>query len=202
MRLYQFLVWLFRGISRLLGVKISGRENIPAEGAVVVIANHRCWVDIILMALAAHPRRVHFMAKSEYGNIKLLNWLIYHLGSFTVERGESDIKAIKTALGYLKQGEVVGIFPEGTRNRTDEPLLPFKEGAFMIAARGKAQVVPMAFFDAKRYLKFGKPNPQVLVGEAMDLDGFVNEKGRPDALAASNEAKHRLEKMLQIKQEL
>ncbi len=202
MRLYQFLVWLFRGISRLLGVKISGRENIPAEGAVVVIANHRCWIDIILMALAAAPRRVHFMAKSEYGNIKLLNWLIYHLGSFTVERGESDIKAIKTALGYLKQGEVVGIFPEGTRNRTDEPLLPFKEGAFMIAARGKAQVVPMAFFDAKRYLKFGKPNPQVLVGEAMDLEGFVNEKGRPDALAASNEAKHRLEKMLQIKQEL
>lgn len=167
----------------------------PKEGAVVLIANHRHWSDIVLMALAAWPRQVHFMAKSEYSRNKLLNWLIYHLGSFTVERGEADLKAIKTALKYLKQGEVVGIFPEGTRNRGEE-LLPFKEGAFMLAYRAKAQVVPLALSNAERYLSVGGERPTAKMGSAYGLDGFVKENNKPDDMAAAEFARAGLEKML------
>lgn len=189
------MVAVFSAFSRLLGVKIAGRENLPPEGAVVLIANHRHWSDIVLMALAAYPRQVHFMAKSEYGHNKFLDWLIYHLGSFTVERGEADMKAIKTALGYLRKGEVLGIFPEGTRNHQDG-LLPFKEGAFMLAARGRARVVPLALFDAERYLKLGKPDPRAVLGEPLALDNLLDEQGKFDSPAAAEYAKERLEKML------
>ena len=186
---------VFTVFSGLLGVKFTGRSNMPTKGAVVLIANHRHWSDIVLMALAAYPRQVHFMAKSEYGHNKLLDWLIHHLGSFTVERGEADMRAIKTALGYLRKGEVVGIFPEGTRNRQSE-LLPFKEGAFLLASRAKAKVVPLAMHDAERYLKLGRPNPRVMMGEAFVLDDFVDGQGKFDGAAAADYAKAQLEKIL------
>lgn len=198
MRLYCFFIYALGAISRLLGVKFGGKENMPKEGAVVLIANHRHWSDIVLVALAAWPRQVHFMAKSEYGENRLLNWLIYHLGSFTVERGEADIKAIKTALKYLKKGEVVGIFPEGTRNRGDE-LLPFKEGAFMLAHRAKAQVVPLALGNAERYVGISKPRPTADMGQAYALDGFLNEAGKLDDKAAAKFAHDGLEKLLNSK---
>lgn len=200
MRLYCFFIYALGAISKLLGVKFSGRENMPKDGAVVLIANHRHWSDIVLMALAAWPRRVHFMAKSEYGNNKLLNWLIYHLGSFTVERGEADLKAIKTALKYLKQGEVVGIFPEGTRNHGEE-LLPFKEGAFMLAYRAKAKVVPLALTNAERYLGLGGARPAADMGEAYELGRFLNEAGKLDDKAAAEFARADLNDLLKQKAE-
>lgn len=196
MGLYKFLVWVFTLFSKFMGVKITGRENVPQEGAVVVIGNHRWWSDIVLMALAAYPRQVHFMAKSEYGKNPLLDWLMKHLGSFTVERGEADIRAIKTALGYLKKGEVVGIFPEGTRNRTEEQMLPFKEGAFVLAFRGKAKVLPLAISDAESYAKLGKPCSAVQIGEAVDLQTFLNEEKKFDSLAAAESSRKIIGQML------
>lgn len=195
MRLYRFLVAVFRFISAILGVKFRDCDKLPGEGAVVLVANHRHWSDIVLMALAAYPRQVHFMAKSEYGKNKFLDWLIYHLGSFTVERGEADMKAIKTSLGYLRKGEVVGIFPEGTRNH-GKALLPFKEGAFLLASRGRAMVVPLAIFHAGRYLKLGKPRPNVVMGEAFAADGFPDEQGKFDSKIAAEYTRERLQKML------
>ncbi len=196
MRLYKFLIWVFTLFSKLMGVKITGRENVPQEGALVVIGNHRYWSDIVLMALAVYPRQVHFMAKSEYGKNRLLDRLMKHLGSFTVERGEADIRSIKTALGYLKKGEVVGIFPEGTRNKTEEEMLPFKEGAFVLAFRGKARILPLAISDAEHYAKPGKPDSAVQVGEAVDLHAYINEEKKLDSLAAAEASRELIGQML------
>lgn len=196
MRLYDFLVDLFSLLARLFGVKISGREQVPQTGPLVVIGNHRCWTDILLMALAVYPRHVHFMAKSEYGQNKPLDWLIRHCECFKVERGEVDVKAIKTALGYLKKQEVLGIFPEGTRNRTEAPLLPFKEGAFMIAARGKAQVLPLTISHAERFFKLGRPKAEVRIGAAFSLDAFQNEQGKFEPAQAAAYAGEQIKKML------
>lgn len=195
MGLYRFLIYIFKGFSWLMGVRIYDRDNLPKDGPLVVIANHRCWSDIVLMALAVYPRQVHFMAKSEYAHNPILKFLIKHLGSFTVDRGEADIRAIKTALGYLRAGEVVGIFPEGTRNR-GEGLLHFKEGAFMIAFRGKARVLPLAIRNAERYVKMGRPNSAVNIGESFELGGFLDEKRKFDADAATAYSEERLKKML------
>ncbi len=196
MRLYRIIAFFFRFFSKLVGVRFSGKDKVPANGPVVVIANHRHWSDIVLMALAVYPRQVHFMAKSEYGQNHFFNFLIKHLGSFLVERGEADMRAIKTALGYLKQGEVVGIFPEGTRNKTKQELLPFKPGAFVLAQRGKAQVLPLAISNAVNYAGFRKPRTTVQVGEPFDLDGFLDERKKINAPAAADFAHQRIEKML------
>lgn len=195
MLLYRFLIYVFKAFSWLQGVRFYNRQNVPMEGPLVVIGNHRCWSDIALMALAVYPRQVHFMAKSEYGKNRILGFLIKHLGSFMVERGEADIKAVKTALGYLKKGEVVGIFPEGTRNR-GEGLLPFKEGAFMIASRGKAKIVPLAIRDAEAYARFGKPCSSVEIGESFELSGFLDERSKFDAKTATLYSEQIIEKML------
>lgn len=198
MWLYKFLIYVFKAFSRLQGVRFYNRQNVPGEGPLVVIGNHRCWSDIALMALAVYPRQVHFMAKSEYSKNRILGFLIKYLGSFMVERGEADIKAVKTSLGYLKKGEVVGIFPEGTRNREDG-LLPFKEGAFMIASRGKAKILPLAIRDAEAYAKFGKPRSSVDIGECFELGGFLDERNKFDAKAAATYSERIIEKKLNEK---
>lgn len=196
MWLYRIIAFVFRGFTRLMGVRFTGKQNVPAEGAVVVIGNHRHWSDIVLMALAVYPRQVHFMAKSEYSQNRFFNFIIHYLGSFTVERGEADIRAIKTALGYLKQGEVVGIFPEGTRNKTDKLLLDFKPGAFVLASRGKAQVLPLAIYNAPNYASLRKPRTAVQVGEPFSLADFLDEKKKFAPQPAADFALATVEKML------
>lgn len=194
--LYKLVVMFFIGLSRVLGVKFIGREKVPRDGALIAVANHRHWSDIVLLALAIYPRQVHFMGKSEYGQSRFLRFLMKHLGAFTVERGEADMKAIKTALGYLRQGEIVGIYPEGTRNKTAELLLPFKEGSFMLAARGKAMVVPVALCNAPNYIGFSRPRPVVIVGDAIDPKDFLDANGKPDNTALADAVRDEIEKML------
>lgn len=194
--LYKLVVMFFSVLSAILGVKFSGRDKVPREGALVAVANHRHWSDIVLLALAIYPRQVHFMGKSEYGKSRFLAFLMKILGAFTVERGEADIKAIKTALGYLRRGEVVGIYPEGTRNKTDEVLLPFKEGSFMLASRGKALVVPVALTDAPNYIGLRRPRPRVIVGDPIDPRNYTAENGKPDNTALAEAVRNDIEKML------
>lgn len=194
--LYKIVVKFFGLLSVLLGVKIYGRENVPKDGALIAVANHRTWSDIVLLALAIYPRQVHFMGKSEYAKSRFLAFLIKILGAFTVERGEADIKAIKTALGYLRKKEIVGIYPEGTRNRTEELLLPFKDGAFMLATRGKALVVPVALQNAANYTAFWRPRPRVFIGEPIDPQQYTGENGRPDHVLLSAAVRESIEKML------
>lgn len=194
--LYKLVVMFFSVLSKILGVKFIGLEKVPREGALIAVANHRHWSDIVLLALAIYPRQVHFMGKSEYAESAFLRFLMKQLGAFTVERGEADMKAIKTALGYLRKGEVVGIYPEGTRNKTDELLLPFKEGSFMLAARGKAMVVPVALSDAPNYIGFKRPRPVVIVGDVIDPADHLGANGKPDNSALTEAARNEIEKML------
>lgn len=196
MWLYRVIAIFFSCLSKLFGVRFSGRQQVPQDGALVVIGNHRHWSDIVLMALAVYPRQVHFMAKSEYEDTRVFKFLIHYIGSFSVERGEADMRAIKTALGYLKKGEVVGIFPEGTRNKTDDLLLPFKQGAFVLASRSKAQVLPLAIQNAVNYSGWRKPRPVVQVGEPFALNEFMDDKNKLNASAAADYARQQIEKML------
>ncbi len=196
MWLYRLVVIFFAILSRVLGVKFIGRENVPREGALVAVANHRHWSDIVLLALAIYPRQVHFMGKSEYGQSRFLAFLMKILGAFTVERGEADMKAIKTALGYLRKGEVVGIYPEGTRNKTEDTMLPFKEGSFMLASRGKALVIPVALRNAPLYISLRRPRPEVIIGRPVDPAGFRDAAGKPDYAAVTEAVRAEIEKML------
>ncbi len=137
-----YYVLLFPIFKLLYGIRTIGRENIP-EGPAMICANHSSFSDPIIAAFALTRKHyVHFMAKKELGKIPGLKFIIYKAGSFFVNRGASDVTAIKTAMKYLKAGEKVLIFPEGTRVM-DDISDKAKSGAVRIAAKTGAPVLPM-----------------------------------------------------------
>ncbi|HOE57488.1 MAG TPA: lysophospholipid acyltransferase family protein, partial [Bacillota bacterium] len=121
--------------------RVIGRENIPKDGAYIVCSNHVSAIDPIFVGISI-PHRMYFMAKVELFKNKLIGALMHGLGVFPIKRGEADIKGIKTSLKILNRGKVLALFPEGTRNKTDEAIA--EPGIAMIAIRSKTPVVPVA----------------------------------------------------------
>lgn len=99
----------------LFPLKTIGRENIPEEGGVLLCGNHTSLLDPMTMGIKL-KRKVNYMAKAELFNIPVLGQLVRQLGAFPVKRGGVSKESIKTALNLLRSGQVMGIFPEGTRN--------------------------------------------------------------------------------------
>ncbi len=131
-------VALFRAVFR---PKIYGKENILKDGAVVLAGNHRKIWDCFMVA-ASTNRCIHFLAKAElFGNF-FTKWLFSTAGIIPVHRNRKDKAALQDAEKYLQNGCVIGIFPEGTTNKTDEPLLPFKIGAVKMASDTQSPIVP------------------------------------------------------------
>jgi 1-acyl-sn-glycerol-3-phosphate acyltransferase len=124
----------------LLAPKVSGAENVPMEGGLIVAANHRSYLDPPLLG-TWFPRPIHYMAKQELFKIPVLGSLISRVNAFPVNRDAGDIGSIKRALRILKDGGVVGIFPEGTRNVSGEAQV--KSGAVVLASSARCPVVPV-----------------------------------------------------------
>lgn len=121
---------------------IQGRENIPQRGAFILAPNHRSLIDIPVAA-AVTKRKVWFMAKDELFKSKLSALFLRNLGAFPVRRGKPDRAPLQRALALLAAGEVVGIFPEGTRR----PMARFEEmeeGFAYVALKSGAPIVPVA----------------------------------------------------------
>lgn len=138
-RLAKGLFWLLFALGYRWDVR--GRENVPARGPLLVIANHFSWLDPPLVGTVL-PRKVNFMAKRELFHSRLAAWVLRRLGAFPVRRGQPDRWALRHALSLLNQGQVVGLFPEGTRSRG--PLRPFEPGAALLAVKSGAPVLPVA----------------------------------------------------------
>ncbi len=118
-----------------------GKEKIPTGGKVILVCNHLSNWDPILLLLA-QPHRIAFMAKAELFRFKPLGWFLRRFfGVFPVERGKGDSKALDAGELAIQNGDIMGIFPEGTRSR-DGKLMRFKSGAALIAARTGASVLP------------------------------------------------------------
>ena len=123
-------------------VKYIGRERIPDE-AVLICANHSGYSDPFLVALAfGNTKQIHIVAKAEIFKMPVISQIVKKLGMISVDRGNSDVKSIKTILRYLKDNEKVAMFPEGTRSRQDDEVAA-KNGAIMIAERSGVPIVPV-----------------------------------------------------------
>lgn len=130
---------------------VYGLENIP-DRPCLVCANHSNFVDPVLIALAfGADCPIHFMAKIELFRRKWMAKLLGQVGAFGVDRDGADISAIRTVMKYIRAGEKVGIFPEGTRVSTDGAVQA-KAGAARMAAKLKAPIVPV--FVSRRKLIF------------------------------------------------
>jgi len=169
MTLYDFCYLTFPWIFKIwLRFEVYGRENIPEEGPVVIAANHLSLLDPPVLG-AASTRQVYFMAKSELFKPAWFGALIRKLGAFPVRRGEMDRDAIKFGLSLLKDNKVLVVFPEGTRSKNGE-LGRAGGGAFMIAVKRKAKIVPACIYgtDLKRHP--GWPKVRVIFGKPVEYD--------------------------------
>ena len=141
--------------------KIIGIENIPKNGPIIIVGNHKHVMDQCNIIIST-KRVVHYMAKKEYFDSKFA-WFFKATGCISVDRKNKDEVAKQEALNILEQGGAIGLFPEGTRNRTSELLLPFKYGAVSMAKKTNALIVPFGItgdykFRSKNLtIRYGKP---------------------------------------------
>lgn len=168
-------------------LRVEGVENVPEEGGVVLACNHPGGVDSFALGLSC-PRQVYYMAKRELFNVHpVLTYLLYRIGAFPINRGASDTAAIEYSIKLVQAGRVLGMFPEGTRNR-GKPLRRGKSGAVRIAIEASAPVVPVVvlgvphlhkhwynpFKRTQLSVRFGKPI-HFAGGTVEDVAEFTHE---------------------------
>ena len=168
-----FLRFLFNIFLRL---RVEGAENIPKDGPLVIASNHLSLLDPPVIGTAA-TRKVHFMAKQELF-VPILGDLYRILGAFPVRRGGADRAAIKHGIDILQSGQVLAIFPEGTRSKTGK-LGKAEPGALMMASKAKATITPCCVIGTD-YKRQGRIWPKVTVrfGKPIEFpaDAVVNKE--------------------------
>lgn len=142
--------------------KIVNKEYILKEETIIIAGNHKHLFDQYLTIIAT-KRGIHYMAKKEYFDNKKTAWFYKGTGCISVNRNEKDPQAVESAISVLKDKGAIGIFPEGTRNKTSKFLLPFKFGAVSMAKKTDAYIVPFGItgdykFRSKNLtIRYGKP---------------------------------------------
>lgn len=151
--------------------KLIGKEKIPKNGALVIACNHKHVLDQCLTILATH-RPINYLAKCEYFQGRH-RWFFRVAGCISVNRNGHDTAATETALAVLKKKGAVGIFPEGTRNRTDAFMLPLHFGAVSMAKKGGAVLLPVAVTGD---YKFRSKTLAARFGDPIHLDSLTLEQ--------------------------
>lgn len=162
--LFRMIFWLLTHV--LCRYRVSGRQHIPRQGPVLIVANHLVWYDPALLA-SIFPRRLWIMTKSEIFRWPLIGLGARLTGQIPVKRGESDRAALEKALAYLHQGRAVLIFPEGTVARQGQ-MLAAHPGAAMLALRAGVPILPVAHTGTRRIFvgrQSWRPHVEVWIGE-------------------------------------
>ena len=141
---------------------VMGQEHLNPDETVIYCANHRHFYDPFLIAVHV-KKQIHFMAKKELFENKILGWIMTHLGAFPVDRGRADVASIKRAVTALEEDKIVGIFPEGTRSH-DDAMGQIHAGAVWIALKSGKAIVP-AYIDSRGLFK----QTRIFVGEKIDF---------------------------------
>ncbi|MBP5092908.1 MAG: 1-acyl-sn-glycerol-3-phosphate acyltransferase [Abditibacteriota bacterium] len=167
--------------------QVIGADNVPKTGGVLLCGNHISYMDPPALG-AGCRRQVHFMAKEPLFRVPVLGYLIRKVGAFPVHQNSADRAALKTAIEYLKAGEVVGMFPEG-RRRFDGKLGKPLPGAAMIVLRAGVPVVPVALIGTDKLLPphsstLKSSRIKVAYGKPITFDDLKDLPGREPMDAA------------------
>ena len=156
---YVVIRAILRFIMRIaFSMQVEGKDNVPKEGGVILAANHSSLLDPVVVGCAT-DRRIRFMAKRELFNNPLLGALASGLGAFPVQRGKDDRNAFHIALRVLRDGEVLGMFPEGTRS-PDGRLQKAYSGAAILAEKTDAYLVPVGIIGTGKVMRKGTIIPR------------------------------------------
>ena len=181
---YRVLRPIFTVIFRTFWpLRVVGAENVPKEGAAVVVSNHLSMIDPFVVSYGAH-RMVSFMAKEELFRVPFVGLLIRRLGAFPVDRSRQDATSLRVALSVLKGGELLGMFPEGTRSTTGE-MMEMRTGAVRLASKTGMPIIPTAVVNTQKALppgKFIRPaRIEVHFGPAFDIAELYEKHDKSEA---------------------
>ncbi len=194
MWLYKIIWCLVRLPWRLLfPVRIIGKRNLPKQGGVVLVSSHRGLADPLHAGFGL-SRKLHFLGKHEiFKKAGIFAGVLRYLGGIPLDRANPGISTIKTCVSVLKEGKVLLLYPEGTRNRTADPLLPLKSGMSLFALMAKVPVVPMYQMSRARLLR----RNYLVVGSPMDFSAYYGKKPDEALLGELDEAVR--SRMLELK---
>lgn len=201
--LYLISRWVICPILRIwFWMRVEGREHIP-PGAAILAPNHTSYMDPPVVGCAAWPRRCCFMGKAPLFKIPVLRWYIQRVGCFPVYQNTADRQALRTSLEALRHGELLIMFPEGTRSG-DGYLLEPQTGMALLAKMSGAPVVPTAIIGTREILPADLRLPrwhrlQVIFGEPMYYEQFAQRypSDRPARDAFSKELMRRIGEMME-----
>ena len=182
MTMHRLLAGFFRCGLR---VHITGAENVPTEGGAVVCINHVAFWDVITVA-CVFKRQPRFIAKKELFGIPILSSLIRALGAYPVDRSGADVGAIKKSIELASGGELVSVFPQGTRQGGKNPAdTAIKNGAGMIVYRAGVPAIPVCIKMKKmKYSLFRRVD--VIVGKPIEYGDFGFADGGSGEYAAAS----------------
>ena len=149
---------------------VYGEDRVPSVGGIVVASNHFSWLDPVVLG-AASPRILYYMAKIEAHRVPGLGGFIRSFGCFAVRRGESDRDAVRTMRRIVADGNALGLFVEGTRQRTGVPGT-VQPGAAMVAIQESAPVVPVAIHGTQTWSPRHPSRVSIAWGVPLPLDGL------------------------------
>ncbi len=164
--------FVLRSFNLLYPYKIYGKENVP-DGGAVLICNHLSGVDGGFIA-DVYNKDIFFLAKKELFKNKLVAKVITSFGVVPIDRENTDIKSMLTAIKILKEGHKLAIFPEGTRNKADDSddLQEVKGGAALFAVKSKTPIVPIIIYKKPKMFR----KTRLIVGPAFELSDFYGKK--------------------------
>lgn len=150
----RMVQWAFRVIYKICGVKltIKGQENIPKDEAVLYVANHNSYFDIII-SYSLCPGLTGYVAKDSIEKVPLLNIWMRRLYCLFMNREDmkQSLKTILKGIDYIKQGVSICIFPEGTRGDSED-MAPFKEGSLKMAEKTGCAIIPLAISNTRNII--------------------------------------------------
>lgn len=161
-------------INKLYKIEYVGVENIPSDGGFIIASNHMHALDPVFIGLGIKDRQLHFMGKKELFENPIAKSFLTKLNGFPIVRGGADSQALDYAIRVVKEGHILGIFPEGTRSKDYKPARA-KSGVALIAKEAKADILPVSIYtsdDMKKHTKltirFGEVMPYESLGLGED----------------------------------
>lgn len=173
-RFYRITKKLFGGLFKLLyRIKVVNPENEVLDRPYIVCSNHTSLMDVVAIVIA-FKGQVRFMAKKEVFKIPILSWFVKSMGAFPVDRKGGDVAAIKKTIEMLKDGERIGIFPQGTRCPYVDPRdTEIKDGVGMIASRAEVGFLPIFVKTKKGKLRMFRKT-RVIIGEYISPEEYAS----------------------------
>ena len=164
------------------------------DGACVYVSNHYTLLDPVYVA-ATTWEGIHYVSKKENLKVPFLGFIMKKVKAIFANRDGNDVRPLLDCLKCLKNNEKIAIYPEGTRNKTGEEMLPFKHGAAVMAIRAKAPIIPIVMYTKPRFFRCC----HILIGEPIELSEYYDKKLTQDDY---NEADEKLRSlMLTMRQE-